>query len=216
MNREIFQKGVIFDLDGTLIDSMGMWENLCERFLRAQGITPPPDLRDTLWTMDLDECARYLVATFPLPLTPEETISAIHEMIRNAYRDEIPAKPGALALLDALDRANIPVCLATATDRVIFSPALERLGIDKYFCFTRTCAEAQKSKRDPQIYLDCAEFLALPPQELVVVEDTLHAASTAKRAGFTVIGVRDPYSAQDWAGLSRLCDRFVDSLEALL
>lgn len=210
------KKGVIFDLDGTLLESMGMWENLGNRYLLSRGITPPPNLRDILWTMDLMECSRYLVSAFSIPSTPEEVIADIHQMIRDAYRYEIECKPGAKALLCALSAENIPVCLATATDREIFTPALERLDIAKHFCFTRSCAEAGESKRSPRIFLDCADFLALPPQELVVVEDTFHAATTAKQAGFTVIGVRDAYAASDWDGLSRICDRFVDSLEELL
>lgn len=210
------KQGVIFDLDGTLLESMGMWENLGNRYLLSLGVTPPPNLRDILWTMDLAECSRYLVTTFSLPRTPEEVVEEIHQMIRNAYYYEIECKPGAKALLSSLFAQNIPICLATATDRSLFAPALLRLGIDKYFCFTRSCAEAGAGKLSPKIYLDCADFLALPPEELVVVEDTYHAAKTAKQSGFTVIGVRDPYAASDWEGLSRICDRFVDSLEDLL
>ena len=206
---------IIFDLDGTLLESMGMWENLGNRYLLSLGITPPSGLRDTLWTMDLAECARYLVSTFHIQSTPEDVVSAIHKMIRDAYRYEIECKPGAKALLEALAEKNIPICLATATDRAIFTPALERLDIIKHFSFTRSCFEAGEGKRSAKIYLDCADFLNLPPEELVVVEDTFHAASTAKRAGFTVIGVRDTFAARDWDGLARICDRFIDSLEEL-
>ena len=210
------KKGIIFDLDGTLLESMGMWGNIGNRYLLSQGISPPPDLRETLWTMDLAEACVYMVHTFGLSQTPQEAVASIHQMIRDSYRYEIPCKPGASALLDALFAANLPICLATATDREIFMPALERLDIAKYFRFTHSCAEAGQSKRNPRVYLDCADFLRLPPEDLIVVEDTFHAANTAKQAGFTVIGVRDSYAASDWEGLARICDRFVDSLEELL
>lgn len=209
-------KGAIFDLDGTLIESMGLWHTLGERYLKSIGITPPPDLRKMIWEMTIWEASEYFIEKFNLNDTPENVVDATYKLINDAYRYEIQAKPGAIALLDALSNANIPICLATATDRDIFTPTLSRLGFDKYFCYTRSCKEAGEGKTSPKIFLDCAEFLELNPDEIVVFEDTLHAAASAKRAGFKLCGVRDFYAACDYDGLIKICDKFVDSLEDLI
>ena len=145
-------RGIIFDLDGTLFDSMPYWENLGEDYLRSRGKTPAPDIRAQFKRRTLEGSAAYMKEAYGLEEPVEEVISGIVAGIERPYRELIPLKPGVREMLDALDGNGIPMGIATATDYDLARAALERLGVWNRFGFLHTCGTVGSDKNDPRIF----------------------------------------------------------------
>ena len=185
-------KAAVFDLDGVLFDSMGIWNDLGARYLRSLGVTPEEGLNEILFSMSMEQGAEYLHTHYALPQSAAEVGAGIADMLRDFYFYEVPAKDGAAA-------------------------ALERLGLLGYFTRLFTTAEVGVSKHEPTIYLLAAEALHAAPAETLVFEDSLYALKTAKAAGFYTIGVYDADGETDQAGLQMAADLYVRDLhEAVL
>lgn len=207
--------GIIFDLDGTLLDSMGMWRSLDVRFLRVRGIEPPKNLTEIVKNMTVEEACEYYAAQFDLHMTPQQIGEEVMQMAADAYRHEMQLKPGARALLEMLKGRDIPFGLASVTYYELLESALIRLGIRDLFRFVLTPRPGEPGKEVPDLYFRAAAMLGTAPQETVVIEDALYAAKTAKQAGFYTVGVYEPEQAKDWQAMQTLCDCTVPSLEAL-
>lgn len=187
---------VIFDLDGTLLNSLSAWEHSGTNFLRTQGITPPEGLDEQLATMSLMDGARLLKEKFALPQEPEEILRLTLEPIRRHYFEDIPAKNGVPELLYILKAQGIKLCVATASDRELAEAALSRLGLLDLFDFVLTCDEVGLGKRSSLIYEDALYQLGTSKSRTLVVEDARYALETAKRAGFLTAGVADPHTPE--------------------
>lgn len=178
--------GAIFDLDGTLLDSMPMWEHLGERYLRSLGLVPPAGLADVLREMTLREAACYCRSACGAPGTPAQIEAGFNRMMERFYRFEAPLRPGAVAFLAALEKAGIKMCVATAADPSLARAALERTGAARFFERILTCSEVGCGKSDPAIFEAARSFLGTPKERTLVFEDAPHAIRTARRAGFPV------------------------------
>lgn len=189
-------QGTIFDADGTLLDSMGMWDHAGERYLESLGIAPRSGLREILFPLSLADCAVYLKKSYALPLSHGEIAAGINGMILNFYRDAVRLKPGAKTFLEALRRRGIGITLATATDRAVILEGLRRTGILPLFDGIYTCGELGVDKQTPDIYHLARREMGTRTEETWVFEDAVHAAKTAYAAGFPVAGVADLYSDQ--------------------
>ena len=133
-------KGVIFDMDGTLIDSMGSWSECDQRFLKENGIDPPPGISDVMKTLSMEECARYFI-DLGVKMEPQKITDRIEELVMDEYATSIPLKPYVTETLDTLDRYGIPYCVATANYRTLTDTILKRFGIYDRFKFIYTCEE---------------------------------------------------------------------------
>ncbi len=180
----------IFDIDGTLLDSSPVWDDLGERFLKSRGVVPKPGLAEILAEMTLPESSRYLLKNYPLTDTPEDVQRALVHIISEFYRSECPLKPGAAGLVSALHSRGVTMVLATAGDKELSCAALERLGLLQMFSGIVTCDEFG-SKSRPEIFLAAAGAAGFPPEKCAVFEDSLTAVLTAKAAGFLTAAVRD-------------------------
>ncbi|WP_242823072.1 HAD family hydrolase [Ruminococcus flavefaciens] len=216
-DRNDLIKGVIFDLDGTLLDSMTVWSSIDREFLIENGITdPPPEVSDVVKKMTVDESSQYFIDRFGLKCTKEYVIWRIEDMVRQRYEEQIPLKPYAGEVLDFLDSRNIPYGIATATYKGLAVAALKRCGVYDRFRFLLTDEEYPAGKNFPDIFLGGSERLGASPEETLVVEDSLHCIETALGAGFSVCGVYDPVAEADAPRIMELSDYYIRSLDEII
>lgn len=202
---------VIFDLDGTLLDSLSAWEHSGTNFLRTQGITPPEGLDEELAKMSLLDGARLLKEMFSLSQEPGEILYLTLDPIRRHYFEDIPAKPGVPETLRHLKAQGVKLCVATASDRELAEAALSRLGLLDLFDFILTCDEVGFGKRSSLIYEDALSQLGTAKSRTLVVEDARYALETAKRAGFLTAGVADPHTpAEDAQKIREQADYYIE------
>lgn len=184
-------KCAIFDFDGTLFDSMFIWDEIGERYLRSLGKEPNPSMREAVRTLSLYQAACYLRREYDLPLSTEGIMKGINQMIEHFYLSEILPKPGVCEFLEHMKKAGISMCIATASERYQIEAALKRCGMSQYFDATFTCSEIGHGKEEPFIFRQAMEVCGAERNTTVVFEDAFHAALTARRDGFSVIAVYD-------------------------
>lgn len=201
-------QGAIFDMDGTLLDSMHVWETLSSTLLRQLGIQPEPDLDQRMRVMGMSQGAAYCRAHYGLDMTQEEIVAHITGLVETFYRTQVEAKPGVKALLSLLKMEGVGLYVATATDRPLALAALEHAGLWGMFQGMITCAEAGQGKDSPLIYEKALRRLRCRKEGVVVFEDSLRAIRTAKAAGFRVAGVADP-SEPDQAAVEAESDYYI-------
>lgn len=209
-------KAAIFDLDGTLLDSMPVWQNVGSDYLLAQGITPPNGLQEKLKTMSFRISAEYFVNEFSLKTTVEDLMGYWMDTVAHHYHSSIELKPFVVEYLKQLRSLGIRMCVATATDRRLAEAALARLGILDNFEFVITVDEVGKGKEFPDIFMEAARRLHCLPHECVVFEDSLHALLTLRETEFTSCGVHDASAEAELDKVQELSDRFIRSFAELI
>lgn len=191
-------QGVIFDLDGTLLDSTGMWRQVDGRLMAHYGKEVPPDLSETVQRMSIEEFSQFFVEEFDLPVTPEQIAQQVADMVAEEYREKLQLKPHVPEILDWLDQQDIPYGVATATYGELAEAALRRLHVWERLLFLLTEQDAGTPKTQPKIFQLAAQELHLGRRQIAVVEDSLHALEGAKNGGFFTIGIADPENAPVW------------------
>ena len=184
-------KGAIFDLDGTLIDSMFIWDTLCEDYLKSLGVEPKENLAEVFKTFTLEQAAQYYQDNYGVKLSVCEIVNDINDMVLEIYRTKVFLKPGVKNFLKRLHKMGVKMCVATVTNRYIAEEVLKRLGVYKYFSEIFVCSEIGYNKENPEIYRHALKYLGTLKSETVVFEDVLHALKTAKSDGFKVAAVYD-------------------------
>ena len=201
-------KGAIFDLDGTLLDSMFIWDTIGEEYLRSLGKEPHEDLKETFMTLTLEEAAVYYREHYGVTLSVKEIVDGVNAMVEQTYRTKVTLKPGIAEYLAWLKENGVRMCVATVTDRYLVEETLERLGVRHYFSEIFTCAEVGFGKDIPVIYQKALEHLGTEKSDTYVFEDMLFALNTAKTDGFPTVGVYDRHEVhQD--ELKGLADYYV-------
>lgn len=186
-------KGAIFDLDGTLLDSMSLWDTIGNDYLRSLGIETNENLAETFKTFTLEQSAEYYRTHYGITLSVNEIINGINDIIMDFYRDVVPLKKGAAEFLERLSRNGVKMCIATVTGKQLAESALLRLNIRNYFTEIFTVAEIGCGKMSPQIYRAALAHLGTKKSETLVFEDAYHAMMTAKNDGFPVAAVYDEH-----------------------
>ena len=208
-------KGAIFDVDGTLLDSMEIWEDVAIRYLKSIGVEAEPDLPEVMFTMSLPEGAAYVKEHYRLTRETDEIIQGVLDIIRKYYEETAPLKPGVTKILEELSGKRIPMTVATSNNKEEVEAAFKRLGIASYFSRIFTCEEVGAGKTQPDIYMKAAEYMGTRPEETVIFEDVLHAIRTAKKAGFLAVGLYDEASKADQKAIEKEADWYAKSMEGL-
>ncbi len=208
-------KSAIFDLDGTLIDSMPVWDRAWEEFCDRYSDGPDPEAYAMYKTLTLVTACSYYKSRFNIPSTVPELCGEVNGIVRKGYAG-VSAKAGVPEYLQKLKDMGVRCCVATNTARPLVEYVLDRLKLSKYFEFILPCAEFGSGKDRPDIFLSCARRLGTAPSETCVFEDAPHALRTAHDAGFLTLAVYDGSYAADEAALRGLADAYVRSFASLL
>lgn len=190
-------KGAIFDLDGTLLDSMPMWRKVGSEFLKRRGIEPKAGFDDKFRTMTLLQTAKYFNEHYGIKEDEESIVKEFENIVFPHYQNDIPLISGVLNMLEEFKKREIKMCIATATNRPLVEAALKRLKIEDYFCGLITCLEAGAGKQHPDIYRQALKITGTEKSETAIFEDALHAIKTAKKDDFFVVGIYD-FDSREW------------------
>lgn len=202
-------KGAIFDIDGTLLDSMPVWESAGERYLATLRIKAKPDLKEKLDALSLPEGALYMQKEYGLSVSVEDILQGIDQVVKDFYFKEATMKPGVTSLIKMIKKSNVKMILATATDADMAKAALIRNGIWQDFIGMITCEEAGAGKTSPKIFELARERLQTQKEETWVFEDSLYAIKTATEAGFPVCSIYDAYSEKNTGEIKALSAIYV-------
>ena len=209
-------KAAIFDLDGTLLDSMPIWESVAADYLKTRGVRPKPNLEEELITLGWHEIPKYFQTEYGLCETAEAIQCGMYELLEAFYFYKATLKTGVVTLLNTLRENGVKMCVATATDRWLVEPALKRCGILGYFARLFTCGEEETSKSRPDIFIRAAAFLGAPIPSTLVFEDALYAIKSAKSAGFPVAAVYDRSAHDKQEIIKEISDYYCTFLDELL
>ncbi|MBQ8183632.1 MAG: HAD family phosphatase [Clostridia bacterium] len=203
-------QGAIFDLDGTLLDSMYIWSEIGLKFLKNEGVTPPPGASDEFVKLSLVQAAEYYIKNYAPEKTVMDIVKSINALVQDFYFEQVLLKPGVLEFLEYLKSKNVKMCIATATDKYMVEKALERNGIRDYFTEIFTCTSVGAGKDTPVIYDKSLEHLGTPKENTYVFEDALYAIETAREAGYKIVGISDVSEKANPKTVKALCDVYIN------
>lgn len=210
-NMEI--TGAIFDMDGTLLDSMGTWYTVGSDYMRGLGMTPPPTLDEDILRLTLADAAEHIRA-LGVDKPAGEIHAGINAVMDDFFLNRVKARPGVAEFLEKLKNAGVRVCVATASDRTQVENGLKHAGIFHYIERIFTCTELNTGKHETRVFDAAREFMGTDIASTWVFEDARHAAQTAKSGGYKVCGISDP-SEPDQEELRRTADVYIRSFEEL-
>ena len=203
--------GVIFDVDGVLLDSMPVWHDCGRIYLRKKGIDSPENLGDILFSMTLEEGARYIKEHFGLDENIEEISQGIMDVVEGFYFNLPVAKEGAVQLVKGLKEQGKKISVVSSTRSYCLKEAFRHLGIDGCFDVIVSCSEnGRRSKEYPDAFFEVSEIMGTDPNRTWVIEDGLYSIKTAKEAGFKTVGIYDEVSKKDRKQMIELTDLYVD------
>lgn len=209
-------RGMIFDLDGTLLDSMGVWSQIDVDFLAKRGIDLPEDYQRMVTPMGARQAADYTIERFHLSDTPEMLMEEWLNMAHEEYSRNIPLKPYAYEYVEKLYREGKKMAIATSSDRYLVMPALERTGLLPMMSAVVTAAEVRRGKGYPDIYEKAAGELGMTAAECAVYEDIIEGIRGAKAGGFLAVGVYEKQNAENYDLIRREADVYIHSFRELL
>ena len=186
----------IFDVDGTILDSMEVWNTLASQYVQSLGMVPEKNLDEIVSDMSLEQSATYLKNHYKINKQEERIISEVLNFISDFYEYEVNLMPGFKEFISHYDSINV---IGTSCDEELVKIALNRLAVLNYFEDIITCSKVNKSKDDPNFYLACAQVLKQRPEDIVVFEDADYCIDVARKIGFKVIKIKD------WRDLNEKC-----------
>ena len=204
-------KGAIFDLDGTLVDSMGVWHRIDDEFLGRRGLPADESYKQAVKTMKYETAAHYTIERYGLSETSEEVMAEWDSMALHEYRYNIKCKPGAAEFLNELKKRGIKIALATVSHRALLEAVLKGNHIFELFDVLTDVSQVSRGKEEPDLYWFAAKQMELEPEECIVFEDVLLGIDSAKRGGFYTCGVKDHSSYAEELEIRRLANSFVEN-----
>lgn len=209
-------KAVIFDLDGTVVDSMWMWEAIDIEYLARFGITLPVDLQKNIAGMSFSETAVYFKKMFSIPDSLEKIKDDWNRMAMDKYCKEVSLKPGVLEFLKKLKAYGIKMGIATSNSKELAMAVLNAQKILGYFDEVHMSCEVKRGKPAPDIYLLVAKCLGVSPKHCLVFEDIPEGIRAGKAAGMKVCGVEDAFSAPYREEKKKLTDYYIMQYDEIM
>ena len=185
---------VIFDMDGTLIDSTSLWHEIDVKFFAKRGMELPNDYAQNIVHLGLKEAARFTKEHYHIEESEQEIMDEWHQMSIDMYTNDVELKDGALEILEFFKERNIPMAIATANDDTLYMPCIKRLGLDKYFDHIADVNNVKEGKHSARIYEYLAEQMHVDKDRVLVFEDMPTCVKTAFKAGFLTVAVYDKAS----------------------
>lgn len=210
-------KAFILDLDGTLFDSVGVWQEIDRQFFREQGMEVPEGVAEKVSQMSIQEWAEFFTTEYHIALSPKQIIYRIEEIACDYYNRKVEMKPYLMEFLDFLDQWHVPYGIATAGYASATRTVLNRYGLLERVQFILTGKDVPSCKRTPEIYLKACHQLGSLPEHTYVAEDSLHCIQSAKSGGFLTIAVHDSHTRpEDWHEMQRISDLAVTGLDGII
>ena len=209
-------KAAIFDLDGTLVDSMRVWDRVCRDWLSGKGIHADDALEREIAAMTLTQSAEYVIRRYAVPLSPAEIQAEWDAIVVRRYRQDIPLKEGAAELVTTLAARSMKLGIATSCFPAACEAVLARHRIRNYFSAICYTDQSMRDKTFPDVYHACARRLGAVPKDCVVFEDFPAAASGVKAAGMGLVAVYDESAASQWENFKRQADAAAVSFRELI
>lgn len=209
-------KAAIFDLDGTLINSMSLWDQIDIDYLTSKNIPVPDDLNDEISHLSFNQVAVYFKERFKLEDSLDDIKNTWNTMAYNHYSSDITLKDGVVEFLDFLKKSNIKIGLATSNSTELLEASLKFNKIYDYFDAITITDEVSIGKHEPDVYLLAAKKLNVKPEECIVFEDILPAVKGAKKARMKVIAVEDECSVLDKDDIIKNSDGFINDFRVLI
>jgi len=203
------KEAVIFDLDGTLVDSMWIWKSIDIEYLGSIGHDLPDDLQKCIEGMSFYETAQYFKKRFDISKSPEEIIDDWNRMAFDKYSNEVTLKNGAADFLNYLKENNKKIGIATSNSKVLAYEALKRKGIFDLFDVILTGDECGKGKPEPDVYINTANALNVDCQSCLVFEDLPAGITAGNRAGMETVAIFDEYSEYQWEYKKEIANHFI-------
>ncbi len=204
------KEAVIFDLDGTLIDSMWVWKEVDVKYLQRFGIEVPEDLHEAIEGMSFVEGAKLFKERFGIEDTIEEIIEEWNQMAFQTYVEEVPMKPGAFEFVKKIRKMGLKTAIGTSNSTRLVEAVLKVHGLQDDFDAIVTADEVPEGKPNPQIYLEAAARIGVEPSKCIVFEDICNGILAGKRAGMEVCAVRDKFSEYQWDKKVEMADYHIE------
>ncbi|MDO4547443.1 MAG: HAD family phosphatase [Clostridia bacterium] len=209
-------KAMIFDMDGTILDSMSYWRRINVDFLKERGLEPPEEIRADILSISNRVCADMYAAKYDLNMTRDEILAEYRRIMSRYYATEITPKPRVGEYMDHLLASGVRLCLGTATPRELAQPALSRHGLWDKFEFIVSGLDLGLDKQYPEYYRYAVDKLGLDCGECAMFEDALYAMKGAKEAGLVVYGIYDPIHEKYQKEIEEICDVYIHGYAELL
>ena len=206
----------IFDMDGTLIDSNGIWKDVDTAFLAKRGLSYTKEFYEGVAHTIFPLAAKFTKEFCRLPESEEAIMAEWMDMAGDLYGTSVPVKPGVRAYLDKLRAAGERLIVVTSAVSVHCRTALTHLGLMPYFERIIFAHDLQLEKKDPQLWCLTAEMMGVAPEDCTLYDDSVEACRGAKAAGMHAVGVYDPYFAGTEPEMQAVCDRYIRSFEELI
>ena len=214
LNHEI--KAVIFDMDGTLIDSTGLWHEIDHKFFSKRGMELPKDYAQKIVHLGLTKAAELTKELYGIQESPEEIILEWRQMAIDMYQNDVQLKDGAIELLELFKKNGLTLSIATANDEELYMPCINRLGIGKYFDFIADVNSSKEGKNSAKIYLDLAKEMASEPENTLVLEDMPTCVKTVYGSGFITVAVADKASEKFDEDKKKNSHLFINNFQELI
>jgi HAD superfamily hydrolase (TIGR01509 family) len=207
--NDVEYDAIIFDLDGTLVDSLNVWTEADRKFIESLGFEYDIEISHGLKTMHFDGACEHLIKVFSLDKTVEQVSAAISDCVLDGYMNDVSLKPFVREFIESEYKKGVRMCVATSNKKTLAESLLKKLGLLDFFEFVVTSDEVGSNKESPDIFFHSAARLGSVPEKTVVFEDFIHAVKTASEAGFYTVGVYDDYSAHEFDLVRRTADRVI-------